>query len=384
MTKYDLALVGLSDFTLELKKEFDGRANILFVDNSAFKDAFSTDIFPNVTFIPQTNQVESLYGQLITPSFRFDLTPQRDILNLLWNEELLEDSNIYDVIEKRASLELSLANFIVRENYGNTFFSLLREHLFFLIKNYKTLKNLYLTPLPKGERVGKYFISALRFFFAPGEANTELFDKYLFYSVLSNRPYKIERENIPLIQRPTYGFLKGITLGEDWELRFEKEKITAKVLVSALTPHIYSLLNIQHPFKINYEMAFFCLIPESPIEAPTAMEEELVFMDEKLCCFIKYDKDSGLKLYLPLRLGENFDRNSILPLFRQLFPHVKDIPTFRVIPHIYPFFAKRNSKNLTFGKNIYFCKNFEYPFFGIDGEMLYRKRLKEILWKKLL
>jgi len=387
MADFDLILLGNTGFTRELRHEFDGKVKLLFVDNDTFNGNFSSDIFPEITFIPQTRQKEGLFGQVTSDNFRFDLSTEKDIFNLMWTEELREAPELLDNFEKAAAYELNAMNFLLIENYGDNFFSLLTKEFNFIIKNFKQFVSFYFHTFPDGKGEFKSFLAALKLFFAPGECNKSYFDKYLLYSIVSKRLYKIEDEVVSPNQnnqKNSFGLLKAITQGENWELRFEKQKITGRTLVSGLPPHLLTMLDVSHPFHTFYSKAFFCLTPDEFVEPPSAMAEELVYLDEDSFCFIKNSKKEGLRFFVPAAISEKIDDDRLTGVFKTLFPHVKSLPSFTISPHIYPFYDVYHKNKVIEGKNLYFLKNFEYPFLGIDGEMLYRKRLKEILWKKLL
>ncbi len=321
MTDFDIALVGASDFTLELKKEFEGKCRLLFVDNAAFEGEFSSRYFPTTTFIPGTKEEKGVYGQLTTNYFRFDLISDTDVLKLLWTEQLNENGEKFSVLEKRAAQELGMANFFLVENYSLSLFSVLIQNLKFVLKSHREVKNLLFYPLPKGKNGFATLLKSMNLFFAPGEANNSLFEKYLLYSVLLKNPYKVTTEDGLSTPHETTEHLKGITYGEAWELRFEKKKVTAKILVSALPPHIYTRFGISHPFKTDYDKACYCFTPAEPINPPCGMAEELVFTDGKVCCFITNEK-KGLTFFLPGSVNEAPSADMIKPVLDCLFPHI--------------------------------------------------------------
>lgn len=384
MSHYDLILLGESSFTLDIKKEFDGKVKLLLLPNNIFSKEFSTALFPNTTFIPQRKEDEGVFGQLISDSFRFDLTTNREITKLLWTEEVKEVSETLDLIENNAAFELNIANLLFIEHYGEPFMSVLIKDFRLLLKNIKPLKLLFLHSFPNVKRDFINFLSAMRCFFSPGEQNTKLYNKYLLYSLLSKKVYSVEDDFETPTQKDDYGLLKGLTYGTNWELRFENQKVTGKILVSALPPHLFTLSDITHPFKTDYDEAFYLFTPKEPIDPPCGMGKELVYINDNFYCFIKNDHDIGLQFYLPYKLGEPVKPDLPKPVIDALFPHVKTLPSFNVKPHLYPNYTKSSKKTLTDQKNLFFLKNFEYPYLGIDGELIYRKRLKEILWKKLL
>lgn len=383
MPDFDLILLGESSFTLDLKAEFEGKVNLLFLDNTVFKKCFSADYFPSSTFIPQSKEHSHTFGQLVSETFRFDLTTKKEVTQLLWTEELKESSEVLDLLEDRAAEELNIANFFLIEKFGESFLSAMINEFGFLIKNFKTLKNLYLLPLPESKTL-KTFFFALRQFFSPGEQNPNVYNKYLLYSLLTKKAYLLEDDTEKKVPRGDRGFLTGITKGDNWELRFEAGKVTGKTVVSAIPPHLFSHFEITHPFKTDYDEAYYLLISEESVEPPCGMEGEVFFINDNIFCFINNDRKGIFKIFLPHNINKLPDPEIVRPVFNCLFPHIKSLPAFRVEPHIYPNYKNPVKKHLDMAKNIYFLKNFEYPYLGIDGELLYRKRLKEFLWKRLL
>ncbi len=384
MPDFDLILLGETAFTIDLKSEFEGKVKLLFVDNTAFKKEFSTELFPEVTYIPQTKQIEGLFGQVISESFRVDLSSKRNIFNLMWTEELKEKIEKLDLLEKSAAFELNIANYLMLESFAESMFSTLIKNINFTFKNLSQIRKLYLHRLSNGIGEFKNFITTLRLFLAPGEVNNAAFDKYIFYSFISKQPYKIEEELFVNSSKNDAGLLVAITHGENWELRFEKQKVTGKILVSGIPPHIFNICDISHPFELGYHRAFFCLTPVSPLEPSPMMADELVYANKDRFCFIKKQKNKGLHFFVPAKISEKLDLGVLEDVFDSLFPHVINLPQFNVLSHIYPVYDSFKNKKFAEEKTVYFLKNFEYPFLGIDGEMLYRKKLKETLWKKLL
>lgn len=384
MPDFDLILLGETGFTIDLKREFEGKVKLLFINNTAFKEEFSTELFPEVTFIPQAKQIEGLFGQVTSETFRVDLSPKRDVFNLMWTEELKETQEMLDSLEKSAAFELNIANYLMLENFTESLFTTLTKDIKFTVKNLNQIKKFYFQSLGRGKGEFKNFLTTLKLFFAPGESNKSSFAKYIFYSLIAKQPYKIEEEFSANNSKNDLGLLEAITHGENWELRFEKQKVTAKILVSGVPPHIFNLCDISHPFESGYDRAFFCLTPVLPIEPSSMMADELVYANKDMFCFIKKYKNKGLRFFVPAKISEKLDGNVLKDVFDSLFPHINKLPQFNVLPHICPVYDILKGRKFTEGKTVYFLKNFDYPFLGIDGEMLYRKKLKEILWKKLL
>lgn len=386
MADFDLILLGEAPLTYELKNDFDGKVKLLFIGNKSISGNFSSDIFPSVSFVPTNKEVDGIYGQVTTPELRFDLTSVREILNLLWQEELRESEVHFNSIVYRCATESNIANMFLLEHYGDSFWSILTDNFKFAIKNAKLLTNFFLSKLNPGEYHFKSFLETLNFFFAPGEINYKIFDKYLIYSLLSKKPHKVfEKINESQFHKTNndFGKLKAITYGSNWEIRFENQKVTGKVLVSAVPPHIFSLMDISNPFSLNYNSIFYKFIPEEKIFPSPAMADQLVFTDRTYRCFINNSKEN-IEFFVPASLNHTPDVEHIKPALKNLFPHITHLPKFKILPHVYPFYSKQPKKHITTGKNLYFFKNIEYPYLGIDGEILFRKRVKEILWKKLL
>lgn len=386
MADFDLILLGEAPLTYELKNEFDGKVKLFFIGNKSISNNFSSDIFPSVSFVPTNKEVDGIYGQVTTPELRFDLTSEREVLNLLWQEELRESDLHFNSTVYSCATESNIANMLLLEHYGDSFFSILTYNFEFAIKNAKLLTNFFMSKLNQGKCYFKKFLETLNFFFAPGEINYRIFDKYLIYSLLSKKPHKIfekTNDSQSYIDNNDFGKLKAITYGSDWEIRFEKQKVTGKVLVSAVPPHIFSLMDISNPFSLNYNTIFYKFIPEEKISSSPAMAEQLVFIDGTNRCFINNTKEN-IEFFVPASLNNTPDVVHIKPALKNLFPHITHLPKFKILPHVYPFYSKQPQKHITTGKNLYFSKNIEYPYLGIDGEILFRKRIKEILWKKLL
>lgn len=381
MHNYDIIFLGDSEFTRDLYNHFSGKCNVAFISNACFKKEFSTIYFPKITFLPYGKENDELFGQVCWNDFRFDLFPSRQITQLFLEEIFHDGSSFFSKIINESTKEMDYLNQLVLDNFSNSLLSFLKKNIKNIFKDGKSFFSIFKElPIDKNK---KDFIEGLSCFFAPGEKNYFFYKKYLLYSLLCKIPFQIDSKEIPVTLYET-SFLKEIKKTSSWQLIFEDKTMETKVIVSTIPPHILSYCQVTHPFKEEDLNIFFHIQFLEDIQKPTGMADELVFVQNDTYWYFLY-QENKLSILTNSNIKEIPKKEKVTSILKKFLPYLDNVCDFKVLPHIFKvhehiFKANRFNKF----KNFFFLKNTDFPMYGSDGEMLYRNRLKEILWKKLL
>ncbi len=382
MQEYDLIFLGKSSFTEDLHNHFSNHIKTILIDNDCISCLFSTTYFTPFCFIPQNSETENLLGYIVDDSIRFEVNTESSVTQI-FIDEIFQNHTLYNDILIKASQQINLLNEIVIEHYGKVSLSLFFKNLKTSANDIKRFfetikKQVYNKSLDE-------FLTIFEKFFAPGEFNSFLYRKYLFFSLLTKKTYEINNIKTNLnINKNNVSLLTEIKSSDKgWILNFTDKSIKGKFLISTITPHILNFAHIKHPFKINYNNIFYEVKFIEPLEIPSSFPTLLVYKENNAYTyFFKIHND--LSIFIERGLGNPKNNGSFEKSLMNVLPHLEHLPKYELIPHI--FIANKNVKKgkIILNKNYFFTKNYEFPFLGTDGEVLYRNALKEFLWKKLL
>lgn len=385
MQKYDIIFLGRSSFTEDLHYYFLNHLKTILIENNSIPIDFSSEFFPKFTFLPQEKSKEESLGYVITDSFRFELN-SNSIITKIFLEEIFENiSQLFDKILFDASIQLNYLNDIIIENFDKTPKQFLFKNLKLILKDFKNIRETF-SKYTSIDNKFVNFLSNIGNAFAPAEKNSYLYEKYIIFSLLNKKTFTI---NCPQFTKRSENDtkIKEIRFENNlWKIFFEDDDqlLEAKFLVSTIPPHILSLSNVVHPFKVDYDKIFYEYSFYEPLKIPTDFPEYVVYEKGKdIWYFVK--KDCELLIFkkgiLP---NPDNDKKIFSEIIYDLLPHLETIPEYKCVPHIFVAYDRKPKKRLNLDKNIFFTKNLEYPFYGSDGEVLYRNKLKETIWKKLL
>jgi hypothetical protein len=381
MQKYDIIFLGKSSFTEDLHSHFHSHVNTIIIDNNCIPIDFSADFLPEITFIPSNKELEDAFGYIIFDNCRFELNPNINITKIFLKEIFKDIEDLNEKLIFEASSQINYLNELILDNFSK------HPLNYFFRKLFKDTKSIFkiFKKIDIAETKFIKFVDTLCTFFAPGESNNWLYSKYLLYSLLSKKIYKFHPNEQPLKQIIEKESLKEIKLANNsYELIFDKQKFYGKILISTIPPHILNLANIKHPF-INYKAdeIFYNVSFCDNITIPTYLPEHMVLNDDKNLWLIKI-KENKLNLYKKHQLNKEVEHKEIFCIVNKILPHIDKLPEYRIKPHIYIQNQRKEKKKLSLDKNYFFTKNIEYPYYGSDGEFIYRSIIKEALWKKLL
>ncbi|MCX7642033.1 MAG: hypothetical protein N2Z20_05300, partial [Elusimicrobiales bacterium] len=226
-------------------------------------------------------------------------------------------------------------------------------------------------------------IEALAFFFAPGETNNNFYNRYIIFSLLTKKIYRITLQEQKIKQVIENDSLKEIKRTErGMHLIFKNTEIEGKFLISTIPIHILNLGNIKHPFTNKFSEIFYN-ITFKDIILPNYLPEYLLYIENQDYCYITH-RENILNLYQKKPLGKYPEEEEIKKLMKNIFPHLDNLPEYTIKPHIFVSHNFKDKIKFNMDKNIFFTKNIEYPYYGGDGEILFRNTIKETLWKRLL
>jgi len=382
MQKYDLIFLGKSSFTEDLYNYFSKHIKTILIDNDCINYPFSTTFFTPFCFIPQNTETENLLGYIADDSIRFEINTSSTITQI-FIDEIFQNNMLYNELMIKASQQINLLNEIIIEHYGRVPFSLFFKNLKTSINDIKT----FLETIKKQvfDRSFEEFLSLFEKFFAPGEVNSLLFRKYLFFSLLTKKTYEINNIKINSNTSKSGGSLlteiKASNNG--WILNFTDKSIEGKFLISTITPHILNFAHIKHPFKVDYSNIFYEAKFTEPLEIPSSFPTLLVYKDNMAYTYF-FKSQKNLSVFIERGLENPSNKAIFEKSLKNILPHLEDLPDYELIPHIFIANKKTKKGKLILNKNYFFTKNYELPFLGTDGEVLYRNSLKEFLWKKLL
>lgn len=380
MQKYDIIFLGKSSFTEDLLNHFQSHVNTIIIDNDSIPVNFSLDFFPKVTFIPSDKEVDSSYGYIVSNSYRFELNPNINISKIFFTECFRNIDGLSEKLILESSLQITFLNQIIMDNFEKSPYKWIFKNFFKYPKDIsRIVKKIEIKDVEFNQ-----FVDALCIFFAPGEYNNQFYRKYLLFSLLSKKPYKILPNELKTKQIVEKEKLREIRNSEKgFELIFDNIKLEGKFLVSTIPPHILNLGNVKHPFDNQLQEIFYNVSFDDNVILPSYLPEELVYFDNKDFWFITI-KNNKLNLYKKSSLNKRPGKDEIFHILSIIFPHIDPLPEYIVKPHIFIDNQPKNKKKLNLNKNFFFTKNFEFPYYGSDGEILYRNIIKENIWKKLL
>lgn len=380
MQKYDIIFLGKSSYTEDLFNHFQGHVNTIIIENSCIPLDFSTDFFPEISFIPNHKQVDDNFGYLISKNYRFELSPNTNVLKIFFDECFKHIERINEILAFEASLQINYLHDLIVNNF------LVSPYIFFLKKIFKDSKKVLkiFKKLEIKNADFNKFINVLCNFFAPGEINTHIYCKYILFSLLSKKPYKFPFFEQKTKQYLSNGILREIRQSEKgFELVFDNIKIEGKFLISTIPPHILNLANVKHPFTHSFKEIFYNISFFAEIDLPSFLPEYMIYYDENDSWYISI-KDKKLNFYKKHVINKIPELDEITNILTTIFPHFDYIPEYTVKPHVFGVNQQKVNKKIKLNKNYYFTKNIEFPYYGSDGEVLFRNIIKETIWKKLL
>jgi hypothetical protein len=381
MQKYDLIFFGKSSFTEDLYTYFSKHVKTILLDNDSINYPFSTTFFTPFCFIPQNTETENFLGYIADNSMRFEINTTPSITQI-FIDEIFQNNMLFNDLLIKASQQINLLNEIIIESNGKFSLSL-------LLRNLKTSNDIkiFFETIKKQVYNKSFdeFLSLFEKFFAPGEVNTYLYRKYLFFSLLTKKTYEINNiKTILNTNKSNSSLLTEIKATEEgWILNFTDKSIEGKFLISTITPHILNFAHIKHPFKVDYDKIFYEVKFTELLEIPSSFPTLLLYKDT-ITHYYFFKANKNLSVFIEANLENKPNKDSLEKSLKNIFPHLEVLPNYELIPHI--FIANKNvrKRKLILNKNYFFTKNYEFPFLGTDGEVLYRNILKEFLWKKLL
>jgi len=381
MQKYDLIFFGKSSFTEDLYTYFSKHVKTILLDNDSINYPFSTTFFTPFCFIPQNTETENFLGYIADNSMRFEINTTPSITQI-FIDEIFQNNMLFNDLLIKASQQINLLNEIIIESNGKFSLSL-------LLRNLKTSNDIkiFFETIKKQVYNKSFdeFLSLFEKFFAPGEVNTYLYRKYLFFSLLTKKTYEINNiKTILNTNKSNSSLLTEIKATEEgWILNFTDKSIEGKFLISTITPHILNFAHIKHPFKLDYDKIFYEVKFTELLEIPSSFPTLLLYKDT-VTHYYFFKANKNLSVFIEANLENKLNKDSLEKSLKNIFPHLEVLPNYELIPHI--FIANKNvrKRKLILNKNYFFTKNYEFPFLGTDGEVLYRNTLKEFLWKKLL
>ncbi len=386
MTDFNILLIGESDFTCHFINRFQGELKLCLVSNSCFNLNISVETIPNLTFLPEGTKAALPYGQICSKDFRIDLLNNKDILCLFFEKELACHKAFFDNLILDSANQLHLLDMLIIDYYSKGFLGFLKDKPFFFLKNYKTFINLSKNIAPPSKSFEDFF-NGLVFLFSPGELNSNFYKRYILYRLLNKDAYKINVEhtknykNLEIVENQ---MLKQIQYEKShWKLKFENREISSDIIISAFPPHIYRLNNVKTPFRIDYQNMFYEFQIQN-IKAPAPMAEELVFVSNHCNYYARKKKDS-ISIFIPAPLEQIPDINQIKPFIDEFIPyfHLKS-HEIEIKYTCLPFHEKGRFRRFRRNRSCWFPKSYDYPYFGADGEILYRNLLSELIWKRFL
>lgn len=385
MTSYDLVLIGESDFTGFFADIFKKELKVLAIANSNFKRDFSIRQFPSKSYIPTGVETSSVYGQVCSEYFRIDLLHNLNLTSLFFQKDLKIESALLDDLKVKSAEYFEILNNIIVENFPKGMLGLLKRPMYFL-KNYSSIKRLIKSfPCPTEEF--KIFMRGLTSFFAPGEANYNYYNFYLLYSLLNKNSYKMYSsrgsfKDLDIIESDR--ILELNYEKSNWKVIFEKKgSVTADFMISAFTPHIFHNDGIKNPFRVDYNQIFYEFLLEG-IELPETMNEELVYIDKSGRDYFAIKGKSSLWVYTFYRANELPSVDLIEPFIEEFIPYVSLEKIVSIKPTTIPYYEKERLKRFREKRTFYFPKSYDFPYYGTDGEVLYRNKLRDIIWKRFL
>ncbi|MCX7990795.1 MAG: hypothetical protein N2999_01980 [Proteobacteria bacterium] len=385
MAQYNLVLIGESDFTGFFAETFKNHLSLFVVKNSNFKKGFSAQCFPSKSFIPDGTETASAYGQVCSDFFRIDLIHNLNLLTLFFDRDLRCNKDLLDSFVIKSAEYFEVLNNIIIENYPKGLTGLFFKRPLYFLKNYKLLANLIKNnPCPTEEF--KIFMSGLSSFFAPGEKNYNYYKFYLLFSLLNKEVYKItdKTDSLKNIDSMDNDTLSEISYEKTrWKVVFHKDVIYADFIVSAVTPHIFSFNAVKTPFRTDYDHIFYEFFIDE-IELPEPMLEELVFVDKKGREYLAVKRNNTLTIYSPGNIDVVPQVNLIEPFVEQFVPYLDLDKNILVRPTVTPYHKKEKFRRFRDKRSFYFPKSYDFPYYGVDGEILYRNKLRDIIWKKFL
>jgi hypothetical protein len=381
MQKYDLIFFGKSSFTEDLYTYFSKHVKTILLDNDSINYPFSTTFFTPFCFIPQNTETENFLGYIADNSMRFEINTTPSITQI-FIDEIFQNNMLFNDLLIKASQQINLLNEIIIESNGKFSLSLLLRNL----KTSNDIKIFFETIIKQVyNKSFDEFLSLFEKFFAPGEVNTYLYRKYLFFSLLTKKTYEINNiKTILNTNKSNSSLLTEIKATEEgWILNFTDKSIEGKFLISTITPHILNFAHIKHPFKVDYDKIFYEVKFTELLEIPSSFPTLLLYKDT-ITHYYFFKANKNLSVFIEANLENKPNKDSLEKSLKNIFPHLEVLPNYELIPHI--FIANKNvrKRKLILNKNYFFTKNYEFPFLGTDGEVLYRNTLKEFLWKKLL
>lgn len=386
MADFNLAIIGEADFTRYFADAINKELKLLLVKNSNFNIDFSTNSFPQKTFLPEGTPISNPYGQICSKSFRIDLLHNVDLLTLFFEKELNCNKDLLDELLVHSAKYMDILNTLIIENYGKGLLGFFKKRPLYFIKNYKTFLN-----LSRGNSITeselKGFLEGLLLFFSPGEINPQYYRKYLLFSLLNKDIYRVNSDNTCLDSLETIDNdkLEEISYeSSQWRLRFKNKTVTAHMVISAFPPHIFSLSSIKTPFRIDYDYIFYEFFIEN-IKTPIPMLDELIFIGEDGTPFLAENRKDAISIYVPYSVNNRPSIDLIKPFVVEFIPYL-DLKEaeIKIKYGILPYYHKEKRRKLREKRTFFFPKSYDYPYFGSDGEILYRGRLRDIIWKRFL
>lgn len=380
MQKYDIIFLGKSSFTEDLHNHFQSHVNTIIIDNTCIPVNFSSAFFPGINFIPSEKEVDYPFGYIASNNYRFELNPDVNVSKIFFSECFENLEELGEILLYEASFQINYLHQLIHDNFTQSPYKFLFKTIF---KDYKNIIRVFKKLNIKDDNFIK-FIEALTAFFSPGEYNNYFYSKYLLFSLISKKPYKMPSFELKTKQIITNEILKEIRYSEKgFELIFENIKLEGKFLISTIPPHIFDLSGIKHLFNHHVKEIFYNISFKNEIPLPTYLPEEIIYFNDRNFWFITI-KNNELNLYKKDLINKIPERDEIAKLFANIFPHIDPLPEYTINPHIFLGNQPKDKKKLNLNKNFFFTKNFEYPYYGSDGETLYRNIIKETIWKKLL
>lgn len=385
MVDYNLVLIGESDFTAFFAESFKNELKILLIESSIFNNSFSNFLFPHKSFLPGEIEISNAYGQVCSDDFRMDLIANPDLLNLFFDKDLKCSKNFLNDYLIKSAKYLNLLNEIIVENYPEGLWGLFKKRPVYFLENYFVLTRFFRKISYPTEEFVK-FTKLLISFFSPGEVNGAYYNFYLLFSLLNKPVYKI-KENLSTmksIKSLRDDELKEISYEDKkWKLIFAKQTITSEFIVSSLTPHLFILNSIKTPFRRDYNEIFYEFFIDD-VELPEPMLDEIVYLDRNGREYFARKENQRIFIYTNYLIQEKPTIELIKPFVEQFIPYIKLNKNVTIKPTNVPFYRKTMRRKLRDKRNFYFIRQYDFPFYGVDGEILYRNKLKEIIWKKLL
>ncbi len=386
MTDFKVLLIGESDFTNHFINRFQGELKLCLVKNSCFNIDISEEFIPRLAFLPEGEKTTIPYAQICSDNFRVDLLHNTDIINLFFEKELKCRKPFFDNLIIDSATNLHLLNSLIFEYYTKGLIGFIKDKPLFFLKNYKTFINLSKNISPPSSEFDR-FLKGLLLLFSPGEVNSGFYKKYLLYSIINKAPYRIKSEkpvdykNIEVIENKK--LLELVYYKSYWKLRFEDTELLADMIISAFPPHIYSFSHVSTPFRIDYENTFYEFLIRD-IKTPVPMADELVFNTER-GIFYALKKENALSIFAPAKVNEKPESDFIKPFIDEFIPYFSLRKSDINVKYTGLVYHNRGRFRI-FRKNrtCRFPKCYDFPYYGADGEILYRNTLSELIWKKFL